>query len=156
MANNYFNYFETHVKYDKTMENGTQKMVDEAYLVDAMSFTEAESRIIKEMTPFISGEFTVSAVKKPNISELIFDQTEGADRWYRAKVMFITLDEKTGTEKSVASVMLIQAKDFKSAVANLDTAMKGTMSDWELHTLAETKILDVFMHGADSDNSDEV
>lgn len=136
------NWYECKVKFQKTLENGTQKKVTEAYLVDAMSFTEAENRIIEEMTPYISGEFEVTAVKKEHIAELFADP-EG-DRWYRAKVMFITLDEKSGSEKKTASSVLVQAKDFQMAVKNLEDGMKGTMSDWEINTISETAILDVF------------
>ncbi len=136
------NWYECKVKYEKTLENGIQKKVTEAYLVDALSFTEAENRIIEEMKPYISGEFEVSAVKKERISELFLDP-EG-DRWYRAKVMFITLDEKSGAEKKTASTMLVQAKDFKAAIRNLEDGMKGTMSDWETNTVSETNLIDVF------------
>lgn len=136
------NWYECRVKFEKTLENGTQKKVTEVYLVDAMSFTEAENRIIEEMTPFISGEFEVTAVKKDRISELFIDP-EG-DKWYRAKVMFITLDEKSGVEKKAASIMLVQAKDFETAVKNLNEGMKGTMSDWEINTISETVIMDVY------------
>ncbi|MBO6013144.1 MAG: DUF4494 domain-containing protein [Bacteroidales bacterium] len=136
------NWYECKVKFEKTLENGIQKKVTETYLVDAMSFTEAENRIIEEMTPYISGEFEVTAVKKNRISELFADP-EG-DRWYRAKVMFVTLDEKSGNEKKSPSTMLVQAKDFQMAVKNLEDGMKGTMSDWEINTISETSILDVF------------
>lgn len=136
------NWYECKVKYEKMLETGTQKKVSEAYLVDAMSFTEAENRIIEEMTPFINGEFEVSAVKKDRISELFIDP-EG-DKWYRCKVMFITLDEKSGVEKKSASVMLVQAKDFQMAVRNLQEGMKGTMSDWEINTIQETALMDVY------------
>lgn len=136
------NWYECKVRYEKTLETGTQKKVTEAYLVDAMSFTEAENRIIEEMTPYISGEFEVSAVKKARISELFIDP-EG-DKWYRAKVMFITLDEKSGVEKKSASTMLVQASDFQKAVKNLEDGMKGTMSDWEINTISETALIDVY------------
>ena len=136
------NWYECKVKYEMTLETGTQKKVTEAYLVDAMSFTEAENRIIEEMTPYIVGEFEVTAVKKARISELFIDP-EG-DKWYRAKVMFITIDEKTGVEKKAASTMLVQASDFQRAVKNLEDGMKGTMSDWEINTIAETLLMDVF------------
>lgn len=136
------NWYECRVKFEKTLENGTQKKVTEAYLVDAMSFTEAENRIIEEMKPYISGEFEVTAVKKNRISELFIDPQ--GDKWYRAKVNFITLDEKSGAEKRTASAMLIQAKDFETAVLNLKEGMKGTMSDWEINTLSETTLMDVF------------
>ncbi|MBP5680346.1 MAG: DUF4494 domain-containing protein [Bacteroidales bacterium] len=136
------NWYECRVKFEKVLENGTQKKVTEVYLVDAMSFTEAENRIIEEMTPYISGEFEVTAVKKDRISEMFIDP-EG-DKWYRAKVMFITLDEKSGAEKKSASIMLVQAKDFQTAIKNLENGMKGTMSDWEINTLSETVIMDVY------------
>jgi len=136
------NWYECRVKFEKTLENGTQKKVTEVYLVDAMSFTEAENRIIEEMTPFISGEFEVSAVKKDRISEMFIDPD--GDKWYRAKVMFITLDEKSGAEKKAASTMLVQARDFQMAVKNLEDGMKGTMSDWEINTISETAIMDVY------------
>ena len=135
-------WYECRVKFEKVLENGTQKKVTEVYLVDAMSFTEAENRIIEEMTPYISGEFEVTAVKKDRISEMFIDP-EG-DKWYRAKVMFITLDEKSGAEKKSASIMLVQAKDFQTAIKNLENGMKGTMSDWEINTLSETVIMDVY------------
>ena len=99
------NWYECRVKFEKVLENGVQKKVTEVYLVDAMSFTEAENRIIEEMTPYISGEFEVTAVKKDRISEMFIDP-EG-DKWYRCKVMFITLDEKSGAEKKSASIMLV-------------------------------------------------
>lgn len=63
-------WFECKIRYEKTMDNGMNKKVTEPYLVDALSFTEAEARIIEEMTPFISGEFTVSDIKRANYSEL--------------------------------------------------------------------------------------
>ena len=136
------NWYECKVKFEKVLENGTQKKVTEAYLVDAMSFTEAENRIIEEMTPYISGEFEVAAVKKARISELYADPD--GDKWYRAKVMLITLDEKSGSEKKSAATMLIQAKDFQSAVKNLQDCMKGSMSDWEINTISETALMDVY------------
>lgn len=136
------NWYECRVKFEKVLENGTQKKVTEVYLVDAMSFTEAENRIIEEMTPYISGEFEVTAVKKDRISEMFIDP-EG-DKWYRAKVMFITLDEKSGVEKKSASTMLVQASSFEVAVKNLTEGMKGTMSDWEINSIAETTLMDVY------------
>lgn len=135
------NWYECKIRYEKTLETGTQKKVTESYLVDAMSFTEAESRIIEEMTPYISGEFEVSAVKKARISELFIDPQ--GDKWYRCKVMFITIDEK-GTEKKSAATMLVQAGTFEDAVNNLKDGMKGTMSDWEINNIQETTLMDVY------------
>ncbi|MBR4929376.1 MAG: DUF4494 domain-containing protein, partial [Bacteroidaceae bacterium] len=99
-------WFECKVKYDKTMENGLIKQVTEAYLVDALSFTEAERRFLEEIEPFMSGEFMVTDIKRAKIAEL-FESNDGlADRWFKCKVAFITLDEKTGAEKRANQMMM--------------------------------------------------
>lgn len=135
-------WFETKVRFDKTMENGTVKKVTEHDLVDALSFTEAEARTNEEVTPFMSGDFDVSAVKKSNISEIFRDET--GDRWYKVKVAFITIDEKTAVEKRKASYILVQASSFKGAYDNFIEGMKGTMADYEIAGIAETAIMDVY------------
>ena len=135
------NYIETKVSYNKVLETGTEKKVTETYIVDAMTCTEAEARCIEEVTPFVEGELSVKAVKTEKISE-IFADSEG-NKWYRCKVMFITLDEKSGIEKKSPSTMLVQAANFGNAVNNLNDGMKGTMADWYIHTITETNIVDV-------------
>lgn len=135
-------WIKTSVRFDKTMENGAIKKVTEPYLVDALSFTEAEARIIEEVTPYISGEFTVSAVKKSKVSEIFWD--ESGDRWYQVKAAFITINEKTGAEKRSKTVFLVQASDFKGAYDNFMQGMKGTMADFEIIGITETAIMDVF------------
>lgn len=135
-------WFECKVRYDKLQENGAVKKVNEPYLVDALTFTEAENRIIEELTPCISGEFSISAVKKTKIAEIFFNET--GDRYYQAKVNFVTLDEKSGTEKKMSQLILIQASDFDDAVKNFKKGMEGTLSDFELVSLAETLIMDIF------------
>ena len=135
-------WFECKVKYDKIQENGSVKKVNEPYLVDALSFTEAEARIIEECTPYISGEFSILAVKKTKISEIFWDET--GDRYYMVKVMFITIDEKTAVEKKSASFILVQASDFKGALENFMSGMKGTMADFEIASITETALMDVF------------
>ena len=85
-------WFECKIRYEKVMENGMNKKVTEPYLVDALSFTEAEARIIEEITPYISGEFTVSDIKRANYSELFPSEEDAADRWFKCKLFFITLD----------------------------------------------------------------
>ncbi len=135
-------WFECKVRYDKMMENGTVKKVNEPYLVDALTFTEAEARIIEEMTPFISGEFSISAVKKTKISEIFFD--DSADKYYMVKVNFITLDEKSGVEKKSASFILTQATDLEGALARFKEGMKGTMADYDIASIAETPLMDVY------------
>ena len=135
-------WFECVIKYDKTQENGMEKKVSESYLVDALSFTEAEARIIEEMTPFISGEFLVSGIKRSNISELFYNEV--GDKWFKCKVNFITLDEKSGSEKRTASYMLVYASTVDEADKNLKEGMKGTLADNEKESNKETKRMDVF------------
>ena len=136
------NWFECKVSYEKMLENGMQKKVTEPYLVDALSFTEAEARIIEEIRPFITGEFTVTDIKRARLSELFFN--ENGDRFYKIKVYFITLDEKSGAEKRTAATMLAQASTLKEAIAVLEEGMKGTMADYSIAEVIETQILDVF------------
>ena len=136
------NWFECKVRYDKLQENGAVKKVTEPYLVDALSFTEAEARITEEQTPFISGEFSVSAVKRTKIAEIFF--VDGGDRWYLVKVAFITIDEKTAAEKRSVSQILVQASNFKEAYDNFIEGMKGTMADYEVVQIAETPLMDVY------------
>ncbi len=135
-------WIETKVRYNKVMEDGALKSVTETNIVNALSFTEAEARIIEEITPYISGDFTVSAVKKTNISEIFYD--EKGDRWYKVKVLFITLDEKSGVEKQTANYMLVQASDFHNALENFIDGMKSTMADFKIASISETNIMDVF------------
>ncbi|MDE5674542.1 MAG: DUF4494 domain-containing protein [Muribaculaceae bacterium] len=144
-------WFECKVRYDKMMENGTVKKVNEHYLVDAMTFTEAEARIIEEMTPFISGEFSISAVKKTKVSEIFFD--DSADRYYMVKVNFITLDEKSGVEKKSASFILTQASDLEGALARFKEGMKGTMADYDIASIVETPLMDVYPLDLSSEKS---
>ena len=135
------NWFECKVRYDKMMENGAVKKVTEPYLVDALSFTEAEARIIEEQTPFISGEFSVSAVKRTKITEIFYDET--GDRWFLVKVAFITIDEK-GFEKKTSTLILVQASDFKGAYDNFVKGMETGMIDYEIQSITETPLMDVY------------
>ena len=136
------NWFECKVRYVRMLETGMQKAVNEPYLVDALSFTEAESRITEEMAPFISGEFTVSAVKREKLSEVFYDET--GDKWYKVKYNIITVDEKTAVEKKTSVTTLVQAANFQAALDNFMEGMKGTMADFEIASITETAIMDVF------------
>lgn len=135
-------WFECKVRYDKLQDNGAVKKVNEPYLVDALTFTEAENRIIEAVSPAISGEFTISAVKKTKVAEIFFNET--GDRFYMVKVNFVTLDEKSGAEKKTANFILVQASDFDEALANFKKGMEGTMADWEIVSITETMIMDVY------------
>ena len=148
-------YFECKVRYEKIMENGMKKIVTEPYLVDALSFTEAEARIIEEMTPFISGEFTISDIKRANYSEVFPSMDASADRWFKCKLDFITLDEKSGAEKKASTYMLVQAADLRDAVKELDEHMKGSMADYRIASMAETAIMDVYPYEAKGEGTEQ-
>lgn len=145
------NWFTCKIRHTRMMENGMNKRVTEPYLVDALSFTEAESRIIEEITPYMTGEFVVSGVARANYSELFFSDEGSADKWYKCKLYFITLDEKTGIEKKEATNVLVQASDLKDAIKKLDEGMKDTMADYEIAAVRETAIMDVYPYEADPD-----
>ena len=136
--------FECKIRYEKVQDNGTTKKVTEPYIVKALTFTEAENNIVEEMLPFISGEFTISDIKRANYSELFFCEEEAADRWFKCKLIFITLDEKSGAEKRTSTQVLVQASDLRDAVKKLDKGMKGTMADYKIGSVSETAIMDVY------------
>ena len=138
-------WFECKVKYEKTLDNGQVKKVNEPYLVDALNFTEAERRIIEEITPFMSGEFEVSDIKRARYAELFeAPGDDSADRFFRAKLAFITLDEKSGKEKKTSQNVLIQASDLRDSIKRLDEGMKGSMMDYVIVSVTETAIMDVY------------
>ena len=137
-------WFETKVRYTKAQEDGSEKPVTEAYVVDALSFTEAESRITDEMAVYVSGEFKVSGISKAAYGEVFFSDMDGDDKWYKAKLSFITIDDKTEKEKRTTVNYLVQAGTLKGAVGNIDAVMGGTMIDYVIASVAETTLMDVF------------
>ena len=149
------NWFECKVRYDKVDENGVSKKVTESFLVDALSCTEAEARATEEVSPYISGEFNVSAVKQAKYSDIFLDEADSADRFFKCKVAFITINEKTGTEKESFTNMLVQASDLREAIKSLDKGMEGSMADYLIKSVAETKIMDVFLYNQESEVNNE-
>jgi hypothetical protein len=137
-----YNWFECKLKYDKMMETGIQKTVTEPYLVDALDFSEAEARIIEEIKPFISGEFSVSDIKRVKYTETFFN--ESGDRYYKARLYFLTLDHKSGAEKRTGVNILVQASELKEAVEIVEAEMKKTIIDYSFASISETSIMDVF------------
>lgn len=135
-------WFECKVKYMKMDQNGREKMVSEPYLVDAVSFTEAEKRIHEMLKPYISGEFNVTTIKIANYSELI--PNDGGDRWFKVKVTFIGYDDEKKVERRTNTSMLIQANNVKEAYDNTENAMKGMVSDFEIPAINQSTIMDVF------------
>ena len=137
-------WFECKIRYEKASEDGLMKKVTESYTVDALSFSEAEARIIEEMSSYISGEFTVEDIKKAPYKEIFFSDNDTADKWYRAKLAFITIDELTEKEKRSNVIYLVQAESLNAAMRNIDEVMGGTMIDYVQCALQETPLMDVF------------
>lgn len=148
-------WFLVKIRHEKVMENGMNKKVTEPYLVDALSFTEAEARAIEEVSPFISGEFTIADIKRAHYSELFTSEEVSADKWYDCKLEFITLDEKSGAEKKTKTTVLVQAADLRDAMKKLDEGMKGTMADYNAVCIKETAIMDVYPYKAKEDDKPE-
>ena len=148
-------WFKTKVKYKKTMEDGSEKVVYEAYVVDALSFTEAESAIIEEMSVYVSGELKVSNLGKASYNEIFFSDVDDDDKFYTCKLQFITIDEKSEKEKRSNVTYLVQAKSLARALRYVDEAMGKTMIDYDIVGLNETKVFDVFEHHAPSSENKE-
>lgn len=148
-------WFECKAKYVKIDENGREKKVNEAYLLDAVSFTEAESRIYKELETMVRGDFTVTKIAKTNVAEII--PSEDGDRWFKAKVSFISVDEESGKEKRTAQYILVLAKTVRDAYEKVVENMQGMMVDFEINAVNESPIMDVFPYfGRDEDIPDNL
>ena len=137
-------WFECKVRYEKTMEDGMPKKVVEIYPVDALSFSEAEERIMEEMSSYVSGEIDIVDLKIAQYKEIFFADSDLADKWYKAKLAFITIDEKTDKEKKTSVFYLVNAGNINSAIKNIDEVMGGTMIDYQTLNVSETNIMDVF------------
>ena len=137
--------YECGVRYEKTADNGMTKKVTELYLVDACSFAEAEGRITKEMEPYILGDFDVVTIKRTNYSEIV-EGLSTADKWFKAKLNFISIDEKSGKEKKQAVYFIVRASDIDNAHSVVVEHMNGSVMDYEIATLDETKIMDLLRY----------
>lgn len=147
------NWFECKVKYQKVDENGKQKGVAENYMVDAVSFTDAEARITKELEQYAGlGEFVVASIKTANYTEII--PNESGDRWFKCKAVFISYDEKSGKERRSSSNMLVQATDVKDAYEMLSKALSTSVADFTIPAINESSIMDIFGILHDFDKAD--
>ena len=144
--------YECGIRYERTMPNGMSKKVTELYLVDACSFAEAEGRITKEMEPYISGDFDVVTIKRTNYSEIVENCADSADKWFKAKLMLVTFDGKTDKEKKQAVYFIVKASDINDAHTVVVQHMKTSFVDYEIVTLDETKIMDIFRYKPNTAN----
>ena len=147
-------WFLARVKYEKTLENGMRKKVTEQYLMEALSFTEAEARTIEELTPYISGEMKVVGLNPMNLNEVWPSDSDEADKWYKIKSNFITLNEKSGCEKKTAFVSLIQSSSTSQAEKDFNERMKGTLADYVVEGVVETKIMDVYPYNLERETEE--
>ena len=141
-------YYEVKIQYQKTLEDGKEKNVKEQYVVEALSFTEAESRIIEEMTPYISGEFDVVSEKIAPYNEIFLSDRTDDDKWFISKVGFITLDERTDKEKKQTFRYLVQAATSELALDYTKEMFSHGMSDYSIEAVQDTPTLDVFLYGS--------
>lgn len=148
-------WFKTKVRFEKMQEDGMLKKVSEDYVVDALSHTEAEERITEEMSSFVSGEFEVKSIVPAQFKEIFFSDNPSDDKWYQARLAFISFDEKSEKEKRSNVTYLVQAGTLNAAVKNIDEVMGGTMIDYVILSVSETKFWDVFEYKKASSVSDE-
>ena len=148
-------WFEAKIRYEKMMEDGILRKVTETYVIDALSFGEAEKRILEEMTSYVTGEVEVCALKIAPYKEIFFADSNMDDKWYVAKLAFITIDEKTDKEKKTRVCYLVNAGNINAAVKNIEEQMAGTMIDYDTFNVSETQILDVFEYKPKGENKPE-
>ena len=142
-------WFECKVSYERQADSMGMKKVSESYLVDALSFTEAEERIIKEVRPFVSvGELEVVNIRRARIAELFLNDEAEDDRYFRAKVNFITVDEKSSSEKKTSATMIVKSDSLPNAVTELKAQLDSQMASYEIAAVTDTQILDVFQYEA--------
>ena len=141
MKNTINKYFEVKVKLQKTMEDGQQKKVSEQYVVEAATFGEAERRIAECLKPYIEGEFEVTDIKIAGYGQIINDNQD-ADKFFKAKVSFITLDETIGKEKKTSELYLVQSDTLESAESDVKSFLND--NNTTISSISETAILDVF------------
>ena len=136
-------WFECKVRYEQTQENGTEKMVTETYVYKAADFGEAYDKSVKDMSTYISGEFSITAMKIAQYGEVVIQDDRTEEKYYRVKVIFITLDEKTNKEKKTACHYLVNADSVEKARKYADTALSDTMMDYVIEAVQEAKICDI-------------
>lgn len=142
-------WYKFRVKYGKELDTGKKKKVSEEYLVDAESFTETEKRANKAATDLIgTRDFDITAISREPITEILKDEEDEDNHWYKAVVALVTVDEETGTKKFSPQTMYVNSPDIKDAVEMLIDHMSDSSFDWEIKSIAETKVLGVLNYKA--------
>ena len=148
MKTKFSKYFEVKIQYQKTLEDGKEKKVTEQYVVEALSFTEAEARIAEEMLPYTDGDLDVVSEKIAPFNEILLSDNSTDDKWFVSKVGFITLDEKTAKEKKQTFRYLVQARTSELAMDYTKEMFSHGMSDYSIDSVQDTQTLDVFLYGS--------
>lgn len=138
-------WFECKIRYDRLTDEGLSKKVTEQYVVDALSYTEAEKNIIRFAAEIIPEVIEIRAIKEAAYNEIFFSEDD-AEKWYKTKISFISIDERTGKERRTNVLYLVQANDISNAISNVKEIMSKSMSDYTIQSMALTQILDVFEH----------
>ena len=130
------------IRHSAEKEDGSLKPVNETYLVDAVSFTDAELTAIDENQG--KKDLEVKAINPYKISDIFRNECTEDDGyiWFRAKVSYITFDEKSQKEKRTNYFMLV----LSDSVANANILLKsklGTLNDYEILDLVTTKIVGI-------------
>ena len=141
MKNTINKYFEVKVKMQKTQEDGQQKKVSEQYVVEAATFGEAEQRTIENLKPYIEGEFSVTDIKIAGYAQIV-NGDDNADKYFKAKVTFVAMDETTGKEKKTSELYLVQSETLESAESDVKNFLND--NNTTISSISETAILDVF------------
>ena len=142
-------WYKFRVKYGKELDTGKKKKVSEEYLVDAESFTETEKRANKVATDLIgTRDIDITAISREPITEILKDDEDDDNHWYKAVVALVTVDEETGTKKFSPQTMYVNSPDIKDAVEMLIDHMSDSSFDWEIKSIAETKVLGVLNYKA--------
>ncbi len=137
-------WFEVGIRYRKIQEDSSEKIVTEKYVVDAISFSDAEARIMEEMGRFITKEYRITSEAKASYGEVVFSDDADDDNWFKCKLTFITVNEDNGKEKLTNVNFLVQANTLGKALKNITKAMSATVSDWRVTGINATKVIDVF------------
>ena len=141
-------FYEVKIQYQKTLEDGKEKKVTEQFVVEALSFTEAEARIIEEMTPYISGEFDVVSEKIAPYNEILISDSLNDDKWFISKVSLITIDEKTAKEKKTSQRLLVQADTSETALEYTKKLFDSSMIEFSIDAVKDTPTLEVYLQMA--------
>ncbi|MFY0689041.1 MAG: DUF4494 domain-containing protein [Cyclobacteriaceae bacterium] len=143
-------------KFNKEDDEGILKQVTEAYLLDAMSYTEAESRIYEVLEKEISGEFHVNTITKTNITEVI--PNEQAEIWFKCKAVYTTVDGDSAKEVKINMYFLVSANDVKEAFEMVTQSLSGMLVPFEIPSIAKTSIVEVypFIEEGDEDIPDNL